>query len=250
MATDFAFLHGGGQGSWIWDETIAAVRVQAQGVPEREVRCLALDAPGCGMKRDRDRSVPTFDDTALELIADIENAGLSDTILVGHSQAGKVMPRMVELRGDLFSRLIYVSCNAATPGLTTAEMMGEGLHGESETQIGWPVDPKTTTMEQRFRAMFCNDMSDEQADAFLGKMGKDMWPDSNYAYSDWRYDHLAPYPSTFVHCLRDNALPPNWQDLFAKRFHADRIVYIDAGHQVMNTRPHALAEVLLAEACA
>ena len=23
--TDFAFLHGGGQGGWVWDETIAAI---------------------------------------------------------------------------------------------------------------------------------------------------------------------------------------------------------------------------------
>ncbi|MEO6716203.1 MAG: hypothetical protein ABIM50_03015 [Novosphingobium sp.] len=27
--TDFAFLHGGGQGSWVWDETIAAMKAQS-----------------------------------------------------------------------------------------------------------------------------------------------------------------------------------------------------------------------------
>ena len=48
--------------------------------------------------------------------------------------------------------------------------------------------------------------------------------------------------------VRVSTLPPMWQQRFAERFHADRIVRIDAGHQVMNTRPHALAEVLLAEA--
>ena len=32
-----------------------------------------------------------------------------------------------------------------------------------------------------------------------------------------------------------------------QRFHARRTVYIDAGHQLMNSRPQALAEVLLVE---
>ena len=43
---DFAFLHGGGQGSWVWDETIAALHRQSGGVH----RAMALDAPGCGVK--------------------------------------------------------------------------------------------------------------------------------------------------------------------------------------------------------
>jgi hypothetical protein len=39
-----------------------------------------------------------------------------------------------------------------------------------------------------------------------------------------------------------------WQTKFAERLKVDRIVCIDAGHQVMNTRPHALAEILRHEA--
>ena len=35
--TDFAFLHGGGQGSWIWNETIAAIAMQSGG-SAREAR--------------------------------------------------------------------------------------------------------------------------------------------------------------------------------------------------------------------
>jgi pimeloyl-ACP methyl ester carboxylesterase len=96
--------------------------------------------------------------------------------------------------------------------------------------------------------MFCNDMSQAKADAFLAKLGKDMWPACCYSYSDWRTDHLAALPVAYVHCLRDLALPPEWQTRFAQRLQARRTLVIDAGHQVMNTRPHALAEVLLAEA--
>lgn len=27
--TDYAFLHGGGQGGWVWNETIAALKLQS-----------------------------------------------------------------------------------------------------------------------------------------------------------------------------------------------------------------------------
>ncbi len=97
--------------------------------------------------------------------------------------------------------------------------------------------------------MFCNDMTSEEGEAFVAGLGQDMWPMSSYGYADWRYDHLVGMPGTYVLCLRDQSLPPVWQERFAQRFHADRIVRIDAGHQVMNTRPQTLAEVLLAEAC-
>jgi pimeloyl-ACP methyl ester carboxylesterase len=241
--TDFAFLHGGGQGSWVWEETIAALEAQSGGT----VKCLALDVPGCGSKRDRDTAAIEFDAIARELVADVEAAGMRDVVLVGHSQAGMALPRMTEFAPDLFGKLVYVTCSAPPPGMTTIERMGEGVHGERDDQVGWPVDPKTSTMEERFRVMFCNDMAPAAADEFFARLGKDMWPMSSYSYRDWRYDHLGGIPSTFVHCMRDMSLPPVWQKRFAETFRVDRTVHIDAGHQVMNTRPQALAEVLLAE---
>lgn len=242
--TNFVFAHGGGQGGWVWDETIAALAQQSGGTAQ----CLALDVPGCGAKRGRDTSAVEFDDIVHDLIADIEASGLRDAVLVGHSQAGMVLPRIAEFRPDLLSRLVYVTCSAPPAGMTTIERMGNGVHGQNPEEVGWPVDPATSTMEERYRIMFCNDMDAAGTDAFLAKLGSDMWPTSSYTYRDWRYDHLGAIPAAFVLCLRDMALPTEWQERFAEAFKVDRTIRIDAGHQVMNTRPQALAEVLLAEA--
>jgi hypothetical protein len=43
-------------------------------------------------------------------------------------------------------------------------------------------------------------------------------------------------------------LIPAWQAIFAERLRVKRLLHIDAGHQVMNTRPEALAELLRVEA--
>ena len=241
--TDFAFLHGGAQGSWLWDETIAALKAQSGGAAD----CIALDVPGCGAKRGRNTSAVEFDDIARELNVDIETAGLRDIVLVGHSQAGNIMPRIVEFAPSLVSRLIYVTCSAPPPGTTLLELMGDGLHGEREEQVGWPLDPKITPMAERYRIMFCNDMSPLQQDAFLATLDQDMWPLSSYTYRDFRYDHLGSIPATYVLCLQDMSLPPPWQERFAETLRVGKTIRIDAGHQVMNTRPQALAEVLLAE---
>ena len=239
--TDFAFLHGGGQGGWVWAETIGEIMRQSAG----SARCLALDAPGCGTKRGRETADMAFAEISRELVADVRAAGLKDVVLVGHSQAGMTMPEMAELAPDLFARLVFVTCSAPLPGKTTLDQMGMGLHGSNPDQVGWPLDPMTTSMEDRFAAMFCNDMDAEATGAFLGKLGSDMWPQVCYEHHDWRRDHLRNLPVVYVKCLRDAALPAQWQDIFAQRLHADTVVELDCGHQAMTTRPAELAAILL-----
>ncbi len=244
-SNNYVFLHGGGQGSWVWNETIEALRSQTEG---KYGRALALDAPGCGAKRNRDTSYLKINDVVSELLADITAAGMKDVILVGHSQAGSILPRMLEKKPDLFRRLVYVSCIAPAPGKNLLQQMGSGAQGSHPDEVGWPFDPKTIEPARRNALMFCNDMSDTETATFVAKLGKDSWPSDTMAASDWRYDHLSAVASTYVVCLNDAILPLAWQEIFAARFGVRRRIRIDAGHQVMNTRPQALAEVLRYEA--
>ena len=245
LPVDFAFLHGGGQGSWVWKETIAALHLQSDGSFRRAV---ALDIPGCGTKRGRDTTELTPDQVADELLSELTEAGMSNILLVGHSQGGTMLPLLVERRPDLFRRLVYICCSAPLSGQSVIQMMGSGQHGSNADEVGWPRNPKEAGQREQYSLMFCNDMTEEAAAIFLGRLGEDKWPDLITYADDWRYDHLGAVPSTYVLCLRDGILPLAWQEEFAGRFRADDLVRIDAGHQVMNSRPHALAEVLLLEA--
>lgn len=244
MSLNLVFMHGGGQGSWVWDDTIAALALQSGD----NCRTLALDAPGCGTKRGRDTRAISYEQIVDELIADIDAAGLRDVVLVGHSQAGSIMPRMAARRPDLFKRLIYASCSSPLQGVSIPEMIGKGLQGASETEVGWFVDAASVSADERYRLIFCHDMPPVQTELLLAEMKQDAWPTSSYLQRDWHYDHLAAIPTSYVVFLQDRALPPAWQERFAARFHADRIVRIDAGHQGMMTRPQAFAEALLIEA--
>ena len=235
---NFGFVHGGAQGGWVWAETIAALDLQTNGASV----ALALDAPGCGAKRGAPTDGVTLSDVARELIADIERAQMRDVILVGHSQGGQAIAFMLALRPDLFSRVVYVSCSIPLPGQTVLEMMGRGAHGSNPDEVGW--SPERLESGETSSAVLDADLSA----AFEAHAGGDMWPMATYAETKWETDHLGAVPSTFVICLRDTMLPVAWQERFAQRFKAERLVRIDAGHQAMNTRPQALAEVLRYEA--
>jgi len=244
MARNFAFLHGGGQGSWVWDEVTDALRRQA--APD-EVKVLALDVPGCGVKRGRNTEGMSIPEVVAELVGDIERAGLKDVVLAGHSMAGLVLPGMARARPDLFRHVAYVSCSIPAAGQSGPELMGEGLHGESDDCMGWPVDRATTPYPDFIRAMFCNDMDEAKIEPFLALLGKDWWPTACWGeYRPGAYDNPPVVPSTFVVLLQDQSLTAPWQLRFAERLGIKDLVKIDAGHQVMQTRPHALAEVLLA----
>lgn len=239
---DFVFLHGGGQGRWIWDETIAAIGLQSGGA----ARCLALDIPGCGAKRGRDTASLTFADIVSELTADIAKAGFDRPVIVGHSQAGQVLPKLELATPGAFARHVYVSCIAQENGNTIADMMTLQRAQDPEGPLARVFDDPGCTPRERFRVMFVNDMAREDQERFLDKLEQDAWPPVAYTHTEWRHDHLATVACTYVLCLQDQVLTPHWQRIFAARFRCDEIVHIDAAHQVQNTRPQALAEVLLA----
>ncbi len=247
--TDFAFLHGGGQGGWVWDETIAALKQQTGMQQSGEThRYLALDVPGCGKKRGRDTAAIGFDEIVDELVSDVIGAGFADVVLVGHSQAGTVLPRMAKAAPGLFGRLVHVSTIAPDPGADVIEMSSRRMTAERSDAVNRSFFDEAMPAAERFGLKFCNDMASDQATQFLAKLGEDTWPRSSYEVSDWTYGGGCPVPVSYVLCLRDAVLTLPWQERFAQRLGATSLPRIDAGHQAMNSRPQALAEILLGEA--
>lgn len=236
--TDFIFQHGAMMGGYVWDELIAAMKEQAG----ETIRCLALDVPGCGAKRGIDPRGLTFDDIVASQLADVDASGMSDVVLVGHSQGGTIVPRLVEARPGLFRQLIYISCLGPDPGQSVMEAAEAGDMPEDE-----PV--AATTIMDRMITMLCNDMDPPTARDFLARLGRgDSWPPSSYAERGWRYDHLKGVPATYVFCEQDNCVPPDKQEKYLANLQAGKVIRIDSGHQPMNSRPGELARLLLAEA--
>ena len=157
MASDFVFLHGGGQASWVWAETLAAMALQAGASCGRLV---TLDVPGCGTKRGQTTDGVSVPDIVASLIEDIEAADLDRPVLVGHSQAGTILPRLLRSRPQLFRHTVYVSCLAPASSQTA-------LSWRTEMPDDGSALPKAMAAGSResYRWMFCNDMAADDADA-------------------------------------------------------------------------------------
>jgi pimeloyl-ACP methyl ester carboxylesterase len=144
---DYVFLHGGGQGGWVWEKLIDTLSFQSGGTYGR---ALALDVPGCGAKRGRDTAEITVEAIAEELIADIESAGFQNVFMVGHSQAGTIIPLMLERRPDLFARVLYLACVAPAPGKTVQSFRQEMYSPEEQ-----PPPPRATTRQEVDDVIMC-----------------------------------------------------------------------------------------------
>lgn len=165
-------------------------------------------------------------------------------MIVAHSMGSVVLAELVAARPDIFHTAIFVACAVPLPGQSIAAMMGSALHGEDPEHVGWPLDPKTTPERELLRAMFCNEMDEEEGDVFLAEIEGDQWPPSIGTQPlDWRWDAVAGVNRLYVVAERDNSLPPEWQCRFAQRLDAPT-VSIDAGHQLLDSQPGLLADAI------
>jgi pimeloyl-ACP methyl ester carboxylesterase len=87
-------VHGGGHAADCWELTIDELRRQAP-----ELTVLAVDLPG---RRGKPGDLYTLNiaDFVESVVADIEEAGLGDIVLAGHSMAGLTVPGVLTKLGS------------------------------------------------------------------------------------------------------------------------------------------------------
>ena len=87
-------VHGGGLGADSWDLTVDEIHRRAP-----ELTVLAVDLPGRRGKHG-DLLTLTIADFVDSVVGDIEDAGLGEIVLVGHSMAGLTVPGVVTKLGS------------------------------------------------------------------------------------------------------------------------------------------------------
>ena len=116
----------------------------------------ALDLPGRG-SRPADLESITCETWADAVVADIESAGLSDVILVGHSMAGLTLPRVLDRIPERLERLVFVACSMPPEGGTVL--------GELDVEVAELAAAANTAgaevlglSDEQAVSMFCNGM--------------------------------------------------------------------------------------------
>ncbi|MDT5009925.1 MAG: hypothetical protein QOH57_1542 [Mycobacterium sp.] len=230
-------IHGGAHAADCWDLTVDRLAHHAP-----DLRVLAVDLPGRG-NRPADLSSVTVADWVDSVVADVDQAGLKDVVVVGHSMAGLVVPGVVEKLGHPRVReAVYVAAFVPPQGSTILESLGGPLvvlaragarHGR---QVPMP--------RPAARLAFWNGMSGAERRFAITRL----YSESINVLTE-RADRSAmpdEVPRTWILTLRDRSLSPRRQRSYIEELGGvDDVICIDTCHDVMYSEPERLARILI-----
>jgi pimeloyl-ACP methyl ester carboxylesterase len=230
-------VHGGAHAADCWDLTTAELHCLAP-----ELRVLAVDLPGRGSKPADLKSV-TITDWVNSVVADVEEAGLGDVVVVGHSMGGLTVPGVVAKLGAARVReMILVAAFIGPQGSSVAE----ALHGPLKTlaQLGVLVGMPFGMPTVAARLAFWNGMTREQRKFAVSRLHRES--PSVIAEPVDRSDLPDEVPRTWILTLRDRSLSQRRQHQYIKELGGvDTVFYVDCCHDVMFSQPKRLAAILI-----
>lgn len=233
MSSDAALLlvHGGYHGAWVWGPLL----------PHVDRRSLAVDLPGRGAHPAQLDDV-TIDACAASVASDVEAAELGPLVLVAHSLAGVLAPAIADRLGGRVERLVFVASLIAPDGQSAFDAFSPDMRARASERLQHVGGGASEITEDQHRAQLCNDLDDQQASWLVSRLV----PESLHLFTDVvRWGAAIDLPCHYVKLTRDLSLSPGMQDEMVRKLPRGAVVYeIDAGHEVMVSRPAALADVL------
>ncbi|MFQ5521482.1 MAG: alpha/beta fold hydrolase, partial [Candidatus Methylomirabilia bacterium] len=224
-------------GAWCWEAV-------AEELSARGHRVVAMDLPGHGRRaREYARaSVGSYTRAVLDAMA-LE--GISRGIVVGHSMAGLVIPKVAELAPDRVAHLVFLAAVAVPHGgnlyethltLPIRAMMQGLAHGRGNGTYRYPAETAW--------ARWMNDLPRHHpaVQAALPRLTPQPlrpWLER----LDLRRFYAMTVPRTYIRCLKDVAVTPDQALAYAERLGV-RPVDMDAAHDVMLSAPEAVTRVL------
>jgi pimeloyl-ACP methyl ester carboxylesterase len=234
---DLVLVHGGEHAGDCWEPTLVELRRQAP-----ELRTLAVDLPGHGAKPGNLATV-TIGEWVDSVVADIEDAGLGDIVIVGHSMAGVTVPGVVTKLGSARVREMILATAFVPPqGGAIVDTLGGPLawFARRAARIGNPM--KVPELAARYA--FCNGMTREQRRFTLSRLH----PESARIPAEGVDRSGLPdeVPRTWILTTRDRALSVSSQrDSIAALGGVQTVIPVDACHEVMISHPEVLARILI-----
>ncbi|BBZ15538.1 alpha/beta fold hydrolase [Mycobacterium branderi] len=230
-------IHGGEHAGDCWDLTVAELAAR-----EPRLQVLAVDLPG---RRGKPGDLRGLDIAAAvaSVVADTNDADLSEVVIVGHSIAGVTVPGVASALGSARVReMIFAACHVPPQGASILDAIGGPL------SIFAPYSARATKPFRMpglvARLAFCNGMTCEQRQFMLSHR----YRDSVRLYND-KVDRTAmptDIPRTWILTRRDRILTQRAQQKsIAALGGVHTIIPVDTCHDLMISRPDWLADTLL-----
>jgi pimeloyl-ACP methyl ester carboxylesterase len=231
-------VHGGEHSADCWDPTLAELRRQAPELP-----VLAVDMPGHG-QTPGDLTTVSIADCVRSAVAQIEDAGLDQVVIVGHSLAGLTVPGIVaKLGAARVSEMILAASCLPVQGTAIVDTLAGPLAWYVRRAVRLRKPPATTP-NVLSALLFCNGMTRAQRRFTLSRIH----PEAATVITEPvdRSDLPDDVPRTWILTLRDHALFRRTQlRSIAALGGVQTLIPVDTCHDVMISEPRLLAEILI-----
>jgi pimeloyl-ACP methyl ester carboxylesterase len=230
-------VHGGAHAAGCWDLVVAELARRAP-----QLHILAVDLPGRAGKP-ADLSGARIADWVDSVVADVDDAGLGDVVVVGHSLAGVTVPGVVaKLGAERVREMILVAAFIPPQGISVVE----ALHGPLV-----PLARLASRIGRSFRMptiaaylAFCNGMSRQRRRFAISQLCLES-PNIIAEPVD-RSDMPDGVPRTWIMTLSDRALSVRHQhECIESLGGVGVLICVDSCHDVMISEPEWLANVLI-----
>jgi pimeloyl-ACP methyl ester carboxylesterase len=230
-------VHGGGLAADSWELTVDAIRQLAP-----ELTVLVVDLPG---RRDKagDLLKVTIADFVKSVVDDIEDAGLDDVVIVGHSMAGLTVPGVVTKLGSSKVReMVFAAAFVPPEGHSLVDTLTGVWAPIARRNARRGGLSRTPALGMRFT--YLNGVSRAGRRFMAGKV----YPESARMLAEKVSRHGMPddVPRTWILTLRDRALSANMQRQYVDALGGvQTLIAMDTCHCLMVSEPERLAEILV-----
>jgi pimeloyl-ACP methyl ester carboxylesterase len=235
MPRDIVLVHGMSHGAWCWESLAPLLRGAGH-------RALAVDLPGHG-RRAHERARASITGYAQAVADAMTLDGVHDAIVVGHSMAGAVIPKVAELAPARIAHLVFLAAVVLPDGGTLSGQFAAGVRELflGHARSGGGVVQYPAVMEW---ARWMGDLppGDERVVRALGRL-------TPQPLRPWieRVDlgrfYAMRVPCTYIRCLQDKAVVPARAAEYAARLGVTP-VDLDTAHNPMLSAPDALVKIL------
>ncbi|HZP29466.1 MAG TPA: alpha/beta hydrolase [Acidimicrobiia bacterium] len=251
MVLPVVLVHGGSHGAWCWDPMLEFLDCPALAVVLPPKRLRTGETRRVDAELAEQLAALKIGDFADSIIADVDRTGFDRFVLVGHSMAGLSIPEVARRIPRRVAHLVFVSATTPPEGACVLDSLTPEIreitrdHIERASQEG--AEASGVLDEAMARLMFCNDMDEEQTKFVLDRVCTEA---VNVAVEPVTRLGVPPeLPKTYVRLSRDQSLPPELQAQMIVNLERSpggrvEVVEIDAGHDVMVSRPRELAAIV------
>jgi pimeloyl-ACP methyl ester carboxylesterase len=228
-------VHGGTLTSTMWDPVRSRLASPS----------LAVDLPG-RRYRPADLGEVTIADWITSVVTDIEEAGLTEVVLVGHSSGGYVLPGVAAALAarsvPVLQGLVFVSATVPAHGERPLDYLREDIRTLAS-------DHRELTLESARGRTIGGLRPGEppiETDLEIVENGPRMGleaPRVLFEPVSWT-GFPSEVPRVYVRALRDKVIPPELADRMISAMGGAEVIDLDAGHRSYDTHPAELAAVI------